>query len=977
MRLFTNKNNINTLKVEIAASISSQKLEVVHSSGKEAGFRNLVPILEVDGSKLFVPASMVILILQLNDKLTQQELASAEKMLSWESEVLYPLCHSYLLSAYQNKNPDPITKTKIFAALQSLGNKFEKFLCGSKLSVADILVWSDIFPLLTDKTIRREVSEKFPSLFAWFEKIEADPCIKKVSAQFGRGLQDFKESSGTMVTFQKTFSSSSKSSVSKEEAVTESKTVKPVSTKELEAAKAAWKLDSTIMEKHKSQAPVLPKKGERNIMITSALPYVNNVPHLGNIVGCVLSADVYARYTRLRGYNTLFVCGTDEYGTSTETKAVEEGLTPRQICDKYNKLHSQIYEWFQISFDKFGRTTTETQTNISQEIFWDLYKANQTSEASVEQLYCSNCDRFLADRFVEGQCPLCNYEDARGDQCDACGKLINAIELKNPRCKLCSKSPSIRTSKHLFLDLPKVEDKLNAWINQSSEKWSNNAKIIAKSWLKGGLQPRCITRDLKWGTPVPLEGYENKVFYVWFDAPIGYISITAEYTSEWRQWWQNKDDVEYWQFMAKDNVPFHSVVFPCTLLGTGKEWTLVNRLMSTEYLNYEDAKFSKSRGIGVFGNDAQDTGIAADVWRFYLIYTRPENQDSCFKWEDLMMKNNSELLANLGNFINRAAKFTKDNFAYKVCEMVLNSDDWEIICLVNRELEQYISLMEDARERETIFTVFNISRLGNQLMQHNTPWKLVKGSDEDKVRAGTVVALSLNISCLLSVLIQPFMPQFSEQLQKQLQAPASVNRIPNKFYVMLPPGHIIGEPSPLIAEIKQDRINELKVKYAGKQSSRNKSEDVQKVTDPAAALKLENEVAAQANKVRDMKAAKGDKKAITAEVEKLLELKKQLSLAQGLNPIPDSKKGKKKCNEELSLKNSDVAVAVTPDPASIAMLEAQVSNQGNVVRDLKSGQGNAEEIKTAVSHLLDLKKQLCIAQGIDPATLDKKKGKKK
>jgi len=975
MKLFTNKNNINSLKVEIAAQIADQKLDVVNGSGKEAGFLNLAPILEVDGTKLFVPTPMVILILQLNNELADKELSSAEKLISWESEVLYPLCQSYLLSAYQNKNPDPTIKTKIITALQSLGDKFREFLCGNKLSVADILIWSDVFPLVTDKTIRKEVSDKLPSLCAWFDKIESDPRVKKVCAKYGRGMLDFKESGGTLVAFQKT----SKSAPMKEEAVTETKTVKPVTTQELEATKAAWNLDSTKMQQKKFEAPILPKKGERNIMITSALPYVNNVPHLGNIVGCVLSADVYARYARLRGYNTLFVCGTDEYGTSTETKAVEEGLTPRQICDKYNKLHHQIYDWFHISFDKFGRTTTDTQTKISQEIFWDLHKANQTSEASVEQLYCSNCDRFLADRFVEGQCPLCNYEDARGDQCDACGKLINAIDLKNPRCKLCSKSPSVRTSKHLFLDLPKVEDKLNSWIKTSSDKWTSNARIIGKSWLKGGLQPRCITRDLKWGTPVPLEGYENKVFYVWFDAPIGYISITAEYTSEWRQWWQNKDEVEYWQFMAKDNVPFHSVVFPCTLLGTGKEWTLVNRLMSTEYLNYEDAKFSKSRGVGVFGNDAQDTGIAADVWRFYLIYTRPENQDSCFKWEDLMMKNNSELLANLGNFINRAAKFTKDNFGYQVCKMELNNEDWEMICLVNRELEQYISLMEDARERETIFTVFNISRLGNQLMQHNTPWKLVKGSDEDKARAGTVVALSLNISCLLSVLIQPFMPQFSEQLQKQLQAPACVNRIPDKFYVMLPPGHKIGEPSPLIAEIKLDRINELKVKYAGKQSSRNKSsaEVSKQDVDPAAAARLEKEVAAQADKVRDIKAAKADKNTISSEVEKLLELKKQLSLAQGVDPAPDSKKGKNKSHQEISCNASPVTASVTSDLPTVAMLEEQVSDQGKVVRELKSGQGNPDEIKTAVNKLLDLKKQLCVAQGIDPATLDKKKGKKK
>merc|ERR1712002_714860 len=229
--------------------------------------------------------------------------------------------------------------------------------------------------------------------------------------------------------------------------------------------------------------------------------------------------------------------------------------------------------------------------------------------------------------------------------------------------------------------------------------------------------------------------------------------------------------VEYWQFMAKDNVPFHSVVFPSTLLGTGDKWTMVNRLMSTEYLNYEDAKFSKSRGVGVFGNDAQDTGIPADVWRFYLMYIRPESQDSAFKWEDLMTKVNAELLANLGNFINRATKFTKDNFGGKVPEMNLNNEDWDCVARVNQELTNYIAQLEDAREREAITTVFNISRLGNQLMQHNTPWKLVKGSEEDKARAGTVVGISINMSCLLSILIEPYMPGLSRELQRQLDAP--------------------------------------------------------------------------------------------------------------------------------------------------------------------------------------------------------------
>merc|ERR1719153_337349 len=368
----------------------------------------------------------------------------------------------------------------------------------------------------------------------------------------------------------------------------------------------------------------------------------------------------------------------------------------------------------------------------------------------------------------------------------------------------------------------------------------------------------------------------------------------------WEKWWKNPDMVEYWQFMAKDNVLFHSVVFPSTLLGTGDKWTMVNRLMSTEYLNYEDSKFSKSRGIGVFGNDAQDTGIPADVWRFYLMYIRPENQDSAFKWEDLMTKVNAELLANLGNFINRALKFTKDNFGSKVPEMNLNSEDWELVARVNQELAAYINHLEDAREREAITAVFNVSRLGNQLMQHNTPWKLVKGSSEDKARAGTVVGLSVNMAALLSVLIQPYMPNMAANLESQLAVPKGrLTRLPRVLHCILPAGHTIGTPSPLVEEIKPALVEQLKAKYQGKQSERGNEAKATEVATPAAKAdagviaELEAQVAAQGNKVREVKASKAEKSMVDAEVKLLLELKQKLAAAQGTPAAATEGKGGK------------------------------------------------------------------------------------
>ncbi|ELU11987.1 hypothetical protein CAPTEDRAFT_6394 [Capitella teleta] len=660
-----------------------------------------------------------------------------------------------------------------------------------------------------------------------------------------------------------------------------------VNPEEFERAKDAWLNGrSRSAAPKKPKTPVLPEDGTRNVLITSALPYVNNVPHLGNIIGCVLSADVFARFCRLRNYTTLYVCGTDEYGTATETKAVEEGLTPKQICDKYNALHTEIYEWFNIGFDYFGRTTTAQQTEVAQDIFWKLHKNGYITKDSVEQLQCVSCDRFLADRFVEGTCPICAYDDARGDQCDKCGKLINAIELQNPRCKLF---------------------------------WSSNTKVITKSWIRDGLHARCITRDLKWGTPVPLEGFTDKVFYVWYDAPIGYISITANYTSEWQKWWKNpnvrKEQVEMFNFMAKDNVPFHSVIFPSCLLGTGEPYSIVGNLSATEYLNYEDGKFSKSRGVGVFGNDAMNTGIPADVWRFYLLYMRPEGQDSAFSWDDFLLKNNSELLNNLGNFINRALAFLSNNFAGVVSKVTLTNPDVEFLALIARELKEYTAHLEKLKLREGIRRILSISKLGNQFMQANKPWVLVKGSAEDRARAGSVIGLAANVACLLSVLLLPFMPNTSRIIQDQLKAPDACNvLLSDDVSCFLPEGHQIGTPKPLFQKIETKTVEDLKKQFAGSQQSRVCEEEKkveskkEKAAEPKAtaptksAAEIEEltlQVTQQGDLVRQLKTDKADPEKVKAEVAKLLSLKRELIAADPSQaPAPSGSGGKKKKNKK-------------------------------------------------------------------------------
>ncbi|RWS04885.1 hypothetical protein B4U79_12907 [Dinothrombium tinctorium] len=649
--------------------------------------------------------------------------------------------------------------------------------------------------------------------------------------------------------------------------------------------------------------PLLPVSGKRNVLITSALPYVNNVPHLGNIIGSVLSADVFARYCRLRGYNAIYMCGTDEYGTATETKALEDGITPEELCEKYHKVHSEVYKWFNISFDKFGRTSTPEQTEITQKLFWQVYNNGYCFEDSVEQLFCQNCQRFLADRYVEGTCPLCGYDDARGDQCDKCNKLVNSTELKHPRCKLCKVQNSeqqttiiIKPSKHIFLDLPKIEAKLKEWFQRTTESssccWTQTAKAISNAWLKEGLNARCISRDLKWGTPVPLEGFTDKVFYVWFDAPIGYFSITANYTKDWEKWWKNPEQVELFQFMAKDNVPFHGIVFPATLLAANDKYTIVNHLSGVEYLNYEDTKFSKSRGVGIFGNDAKDTDIPSDIWRFYLLFIRPETQDSSFSWDDLMVKNNSELLNNLGNFVNRALLFIKNNFDGVVPKIDLKDDDKHLITLINREVKTYIELLEKVKLRDAIKPILNIGRLGNQHIQACKPWLLIKGTDEEKSRSASVMALCANISALLSILLQPYTPDTCVNLQNQLNI-CQTTLDTEGLRQYLKEGHRLGTPTPLFKKLEQKKIDELKKRYAGASEKKQDVKPTKPIDEKCTVEELSKMIDEQGDKIRKLKLSGAEKSVVTAAVQILNDYKHRRAALTG-EPVQVSGQRKSK-----------------------------------------------------------------------------------
>lgn len=548
-------------------------------------------------------------------------------------------------------------------------------------------------------------------------------------------------------------------------------------------------------------------------LVTSALPYVNNIPHLGNLIQ-VLSADVFARFCRQYGYETLYICGTDEYGTATETRALEEGVSPRELCDRYYTVHRDIYRWFEIEFDHFGRTSRPVQTEVVQNLFRKVDEAGFITEGSVEQLYCENDRRFLADRYVQGTCPHCDYPDARGDQCERCGKLLDPTDLRNPRCGTCGGTPVVRQTNHLYLDLPALMPMLQKWMDRAKTQgfWANNALRMTESWMRDGLKRRAVTRDLKWGIPVPKEGFEEKVFYVWFDAPIGYVSITADFTDEWERWWRSPDETELYQFIGKDNIPFHTVIFPATQLASGERWTMLHHMSSSEYLNYEDGKFSKSKGIGVFGSDCRDTGIPADVWRFYIFYNRPETADYQFSWSDFQETVNSELIGNFSNFVNRVLSFIFKFYEARVPEGETDS----ALAARAAELEGRITAkLERAELRGAFRDIFALSDLGNKAFQAAEPWRT--RTENPPAAAGIIRTLAFLVRDL-AILIKPYMPAAAEGIAGFLGTAVGPDS-----WALLGSSEGLGRierPEILFEKLETDRIDELRRRFAGQQGER-------------------------------------------------------------------------------------------------------------------------------------------------------------
>ncbi len=556
------------------------------------------------------------------------------------------------------------------------------------------------------------------------------------------------------------------------------------------------------------------------ILITSALPYVNGIPHLGHMVGCLLPSDVYARYMRMMGNDVLYICGTDEHGTPSEVGAVKEGMDVGEYCTKYHNRHKNVYKEFNLSFDYFGRTSSPQNEEIVYHIFDQLDKNGFIEEKSIKQVFSVDDNRFLPDRYITGTCPHCGYDKARGDQCENCTKVLEPTDLINPRSTISgSTNLEVRETKHLFLNLPKLEAELSEWVKGKEPYWPDIAYSIAQKWLKEGLQERCITRDLKWGFSVPKEGFENKVFYVWFDAPIGYMGITKQWADEqsgrdWKSWWLDADDVYYAQFMGKDNVPFHSISFPATLLGTRENWTKVDYLKGMSYLTFEGGKFSKSEQRGIFAEDAVQE-FPADYWRYWLMSNAPESSDSSFTFDSFVGTVNKDLNGVLGNFVSRVLKMTASKFAPEVpAGGELEAPEKELIAALQEKVDNYLKYLNTMEFRKALGELRAIWVDGNNYISATEPWTVIKENPE---RAAAILRVCINLIRIYAILSAPVMPQTSAAIMNKLGLTLENCSLKDfsvaKEINALQPGHKFEVGDALFERITPERTEELKAKY--------------------------------------------------------------------------------------------------------------------------------------------------------------------
>ena len=563
------------------------------------------------------------------------------------------------------------------------------------------------------------------------------------------------------------------------------------------------------------------KKEFKRYLITSALPYANGPVHIGHLAGVYVPSDIYARYLRLKGYDVISVCGSDEHGVPITIKARKEGITPQQVVDRYHEIIKDAFKRFGMSFDIYSRTSSPTHRVTASDFFRKLYDEGKFIEQTSMQFYDEEAKTFLADRYIVGTCPRCQSEGAYGDQCEKCGSTLSPDELINPTSKLSGAVPVKRETKHWYLPLDKYDSFLREWILEGHKEWKSNVYGQCKSWLDTGLLPRAVSRDLDWGIPVPVEGAEGKVLYVWFDAPIGYISATKDLTPDWEKYWKS-EDTKMVHFIGKDNIVFHCIVFPSMLKAHG-EYILPENVPANEFLNLEGDKISTSKNWAVWLHEYLDEFPGKeDVLRYVLCANAPETKDNDFTWKDYQARNNNELVAILGNFVNRALVLTKKYYNGAVPE---RGELTEYDCATIEELSGIKASLEanieSYRFREALKDAMNVARIGNKYLADTEPWKVVK-TDPERVK--TILNIALQITANLTIAIEPFMPFSAEKILKMLQM--------EKFgwdnlgsMELVKAGHIIGEPQLLFEKI-EDEVIEKQLK---------RLEDIKKANAAAAA----------------------------------------------------------------------------------------------------------------------------------------------
>ena len=535
-------------------------------------------------------------------------------------------------------------------------------------------------------------------------------------------------------------------------------------------------------------------------IINSAWPYVNSVPHLGTFIH-LLSADVYARYLRLKGEEVIAVTGSDEHGTPIEVEAIKKGVPPKQLTDAIHKQICDLLEAYNIRLDNYTRTESPVHIRYTQELYRKVYENGYVYTQNVSLPYCEKDQRFLPDRFVEGTCPHCGYEQARGDQCESCGRVLDPLELIRPRCVFCGAAPTVKSSTHWFFDLPKFRDKLLRLV-QENKRLPENARNFSLKWLEEGLKPRSLTRDNKWGIPAPFPGAEGKTIYVWLEAVLGYVSASIEWAEKsgkpdaWKDFWFDKQTRNV-HFIGKDNIPFHVIIFPSLLLATHEDYVLPWQVSSTEFILFNGQKFSKSKKVGVWIDEALKVA-PAEYWRYVLIAIRPETRDANFTWRDFESHVNSELNDVLGNFVHRTLTFVNNYFDSKIPEpQELDAKDEALKNRIESSPSKVSQLFDQFQLRSALGEIIELARAGNQYLSEREPWHLVK---TDRAKTATTLYFATQLVRSIGILISPFLPETAQHIRTQLNLTGEEGWW-DAGTLALKAGHAIGKATPLFHKV--------------------------------------------------------------------------------------------------------------------------------------------------------------------------------